>query len=301
MKRARTDHETVLGTMDPATARRTRSPQDLPPHARAELDRILSTSREAADTPEPAQVRPASPQRPVRRVLLAAAAVVLLALGLTVPVVTAPAYAGWQQTPEALDAEGTEVAAQECRRMWSDVFVGPEQEGFADPADFRAVLSERRGPYTFTVMRGPQGQFADCVIATSWWSGGGGGGSITPAPPTATPGPDRIDTAVVGALGPSRRTVFGIPLPGQEQSRSYAYGRAGADVAAVVLHTRSQGDVAASVQHGLWAGWWPSSADAPEVGGVRATLTLRDGSTREADLDAAHVPWPGMDLPGGGG
>lgn len=298
------EHETVLRGMDAATAPRTRSAHDLPADARAELDRILATPRDGAPaTPglEPRPTRPTHSTRAarstsgrVRKVLLAAAAVLLLAVGLAVPVVTAPAYAGWQQTPEAVDLAGTEKAADECRQMWTDVGIDPAEPGFVAPAQLRSVLSERRGPYTFTVMRGPRGQFADCMI-DSWWAGGGGGGAMTPLLPTPPPARSAIDTVTAGAVGPSRRTIFGITMPGDPQSRSYMYGRAGTEVTAVVLHTRSQGDVSASVQNGVWAAWWPSPGEVPEIGGVQATVTTRDGSSRAVDLDSLSQPWPGKE------
>src|SRR5699024_2104880 len=109
----------------------------------------------------------------------------------------------------------------------------PREEGFADAADLRATLTEQRGPFTFTVMRGPEGQFADCILESRWGSQGSGAGSTTPAPPTPDPAPDQVDTATLGAVGPSTRTILGITLPQDRQVRSYAYGRAGADVTAV--------------------------------------------------------------------
>lgn len=305
--------ETVLRGMDTATAEPTRTAEDLPEHARADLDRILSTARDigAAETSRagrgrrvdavggsdgsgrPGRRRGFTP----RRWALAAAAAVLLAGGLAVPVVTAPAYAGWQQVPRAVDAAGTERAAQACREMWTRAGVEDLAPGFAQAADFRSVLSERRGPYTFTVMRGPQGQFADCMMEADWFGFGlgnrGGGGSMTPVPPTPPPAADHIDMATNSAVGPSRRSMFGITLPGDAQTRNFAYGRAAADVVAVTLHTRAQGDVQASMQGGLWAAWWPSPAEDPEIEGVTATLTLRDGSTRQVGLDPLNIPWPG--------
>lgn len=292
-------HETALRGMDPATGARTDTWDDLPDRARGDLDAILATTCDPGPIAAPTATAAlgGGRTRRTRRALLAVAAA-LLAGGLAVPVVTAPAYAGWEQVPQAVDAAGTEAAASECREFWSRSGVGATSEpaGFPEASELRAVVSERRGPFTFTVLRGPQGQFADCLLQASGWrgllsGGGAGAGSMTPIPPVAQPGPDAIDTAMLGAVGPSRRTVFGIPMPRDSRARSYAYGRVGAQVTGVVLHTRAQSDLVASVQNGLWAAWWPSAGDDPEVNGIRATITLRDGNTREVSLDAASIPW----------
>lgn len=306
-----THHEVALRGMDPATATRTDTWNDLPARARVDLDAIVATTDDVGASrggvhvapgervEEPAGARGKGRARRSRRALVAAA-VVVLAGGLAVPVVTTPAYAGWQQTPQAVDAAGTEAAAHACRAFWSRAGVrgAPGADGFPDAGQLRAVVSEKRGPFTFTVMRGPQGQFADCLLQTSWWrelvsagDSGSGGGSMTPVPPVPDPAPDGIDTAMLGAVGPSQRTAFGLRLPGDSRARSYAYGRAGAQVVTVVLHTRAQGDLTASVQNGLWAAWWPSPGDAPEVSGPEATVTLRDGTTRRVSLDATAMRW----------
>ncbi|MDO5627829.1 MAG: hypothetical protein Q4G43_05845 [Mobilicoccus sp.] len=165
------------------------------------------------------------------------------------------------------------------------------EDGFAPASDFRAVLSEQRGRQTFTIMRGPDGQFAHCLLSRSLLVGDGGGGGMAPIPPIGDPGADSLDLAMIGAIGPSRNTAFGISLPSDPRTANYAYGRAGADVASLVLHTRSQGDVTATLQAGLWAASWPSPDDSTDFTDVTATLTLTDGSSREVDINALALPW----------
>ncbi len=297
MSRRHAPH-TVLAGMDPATAARTTTDADLGARARADLDAVLATPTQST-TPADGQLAPPRRRHRARRHLavglVAAAAVV--GIGVATPVVTQPAYAGWVATPAGVDQPGTQEAGEQCREFWAQSI--PAQDPSADDwairsaADLHTALSERRGRFTFTVMRGPRGEFADCLLESSWfWDGPSGGGGISRAPSTPAPAAGAIDTASTGASGTGRMTFFGIPLPRDSRARSYAYGRAGADVTSVVLHTSAQGDVRASMAEGLWAAWWPSPESDPEVGGTTATLTLRDGTTRQVSLDDLQIPPP---------
>lgn len=299
----RPDLDTVLRDLDPADA----PTSTLSERALADLDAILASTpaagattqaHAATDTPSVTRLdarRRSRRARPTWRTALAAAAAAgLLTVGVGLPVATQPAYAGWEAAPEHVDAPDTEAAAQECRDFWSPSLTEPEP-GFAHVEDLTATLTEQRGPFTMTVMRGPDGQFADCLLESRWlWSGGGGAGSASPVPPTADPAADQLDVASAGAVGPSVRTILGLELPRTHQLRNYAYGRAGDDVTAVTLRSPNQGEVQATVQDGLWAAWWPSPEDEPEIEGITATVTLADGSTREVELDDVQIPWPGM-------
>lgn len=293
--------ETVLRGMDSATARHTHSEADLNDAARAALEHIVATPPDqgATTTPPPrAQGAPGGgarrPLRGRRALLLASATALVVAGGVGVPLATSSAYAGWRQSPQPVDAEGTAAAGDACREYWSRVGSMDDMRdyGYASAKDFHAVLSERRGPFTFTVMRGPQGQFADCLLQTRWWGGlESGGGTMTGTPTTGPVAADRIDTAISGAVGPSTRSIFGIDLPGDGQIRNYTYGRAGSDVTGVVVHTTTRGDIAASVQNGVWVAWWPSPGERPDIEALTATTTLRDGRTEQLPLDELRIPW----------
>jgi hypothetical protein len=69
-------------------------------------------------------------------------------------------------------------------------------------------------------------------------------------------------------------------------------GRVGSNVIGVVFHTVAKGPVTATVRNGHIAAWWPdaptaeqqeNARTAPEIRG--ATVTLRDGSTRDISVE----------------
>ncbi|MFX0539112.1 hypothetical protein ACQBAT_14380 [Ornithinimicrobium sp. Y1847] len=294
--------ETTLRTMDPADP----AVPELSPRARADLDLILSTRRD--DSPEPrhrtAQGHGTDTHAPGegalltrrgrhprwRTALVAAAAIAVAGVGIGLPAVTAPAYAGWEAVPTGVDVPGTQRAGDECRAMWENSGA-EESPGISPASDLRVALTESRGPFTFTVMRGPEGQFADCLLSGGWSGRAStGGGGTSPAPPTPDPEPTGIDLAMAGAVGGERTRLFGLVDVGEAGIHTYAYGRVGHDVTALTLHT-PRGPVQASLQAGLWAGWWPSEVDHLGLAPLPATITLRDGTTRDLDLTDVQLDW----------
>lgn len=300
------DELTVLRTMDPADPAASAGSE----RARRDLTTILTTHTHAAEPTHAAPSRPGTrpaphrghavhPSRRPRRagyLLAAAAAVMAVGVGLSA-VPPGPAYAGWVAMPAPASAPIARDAEQRCQELWSGVDLATlaaeaeaSSDGYADPATMRGVLTERRGPWTFTILRGEDGQLGDCLFnRTGLFGNSSGGGSMSMAPRTADPAGTDVDQALLGALGPSRRTLGPLRWGG-DSSMVYTYGRAGEDVAGLTVHTAEHGPVQASVQNGIWAAWWPSGSE-PTVpfDQLRATVQAADGSTREIDL--ATVPW----------
>ncbi|MGO0575890.1 hypothetical protein [Ornithinimicrobium panacihumi] len=293
--------------------------------ARADLDLILSTRRDDQATTDTARAarpagsstgtrttagtRTARAPRRARWVLAAAAAVV--GIGVVTPMVApGPAYAGWVAMPQPAPAPIIEEAERACQEMWTGTGVyDPEgtgagaydedyqEMGFVDPATMRAALTERRGPWTFTILRGPDGQLGDCLLGRSRLSmlgGGSGGGGMSGTPATPDPTGAELDTAMAGSLSSSPSWWEQIIGRDQAQGLSYVYGRAGEDVRGVVVHTPDQGEVTASVQNGIWAAWWPVE-EGRYPSGLTATVTIADGTSRDVDVDELLLAWEGED------
>jgi hypothetical protein len=107
------------------------------------------------------------------------------------------------------------------------------------------------------------------------------GSLATPQSPPAPPVP--ANSILVG-LGEVASTSSG--------SIRGVRGRVGRDVVGVVFDTVAKGPVTATVRNGHVAAWWPdaptteeheNARTAPEIRG--ATVTLRDGSTREVSVE----------------
>lgn len=291
---------TALRSMDPADPEASAGSD----RARRDLTTILATRRdEPAAGAAPAQAVPLRRPRRSRYLLSAAAAVVAVGVGLPA-IAPGPAYAGWVAMPSPAPVPVARDAEEQCRQMWVDsgaydparaaIVDDPDlvDTSTPDPQTLRALLTEKRGPWTFTVMVGPEGQLGDCLQNHSWvpFSGrGSSGGSLSGIPATPAPQGADVDLAIGSAL--SGGSTMG-PFQRDHQSMAYMYGRAGEDVRSVVLHTPEQGDVTASVQNGVWAAWWPQDeARYPE--GTTATVVAADGTSREVDLDAAALDWTG--------
>jgi hypothetical protein len=112
------------------------------------------------------------------------------------------------------------------------------------------------------------------------------GSLATPQSPPAPPVPANSILVGLGAMS-----------SGPWGSIRGVTGRVGRDVVGVVFDTVAKGPVTPTVRNGHVAAWWPDTSmteeqenarPAPEVRG--ATLTLRDGSTREVSVE--ELSWP---------
>lgn len=242
------------------------------------LARILATgSAGPATTPPPVRTGWA---RPPRRWVLAGAALVGAGALVVGPGMLRgqTAFASWSATPQAVAPGQATVAGEDCRtrnlNLPSDVV--PDQK-VVNTADI--VLVERRGAWTFAVLGGAGGFEATCLLRDNGpgeeVSGGGYAGTLDAA------GIASNMAATHGANAQSN----------DDSSYREITGRVGADVAAVIINTREQGPVNASVHGGYFAAWWPG----PPIVGMEGpgpqptiTLILKDGTTN-ADIPMAQL------------
>lgn len=191
-----------------------------------------------------------------RSVLIAAAA---SAVAVTVMLLPSPPAEAWSATPAL--AEGTARAAlvADCQDM-SDVSAP-------------AVLVEQRGSSSLTILA----DSSQCLIVTGLGGAGPfktGGRDVVPA---SEPAADQVQLIHDDALN-----GVGIVDPATDEAELTAgyvavVGRAGTEVEKVVIHTIDRGDVAASLEGGWFAAWWPSLTEP-----VSLTVTTSTGSY---DLD----------------
>lgn len=254
---------TTLRTLDPAAS----AVSSDSPRARADLARILVSSRTATDDVT-TTARPVSRRRPMRRLAMMAATVT----GATALVTLAPslnggdaAFATWTATPRALGPAEAKDAAEACREQQKD---GAAAEQSAALAAARAVISEARGAWTTVVLAGTDGLRALCVTDESTRLFGSSFGSFAPAGQPAVAAQEiRLVDLGVGSID-------GNPL-------SLAGGHAGDQVAAVSYRSRSGGTVAATVSGGHFALWLPGDEleDAPRDG-IALEIEYADGTSR---------------------
>lgn len=203
-------------------------------------------------------------QRPwLRRSALIAAAAAA-AVVVTFAVLPSPTAQAWSATPTL--AEGTVRAdlAADCQDMMDT------------PAP--AVLVEQRGTSNFTVLA-DSSLCLDVTGLPGLEEGGplkAGGRDIVPA---QEQGADHVQVIHAGSLGGIGIATAGDELADGATTAGYmsVTGRAGADVANIVIHRVGRGDITASLQNGWFAAWWPS-LDRP----TSLTVTTTTGSY---DLD----------------
>lgn len=196
-------------------------------------------------------------------VLLIAAALVIWPLGGDSPA----AFASWVAEPEPLTAG--DAAAQKAACITT---LGSPSILTQHADEFTAVIAERRGDYTYTLLVADrpgtnQDAVFDCLL------GDDGEGSIGGA----------VGTDAVTSDGRARWTG----ASGGEEWRS-AWGLVGPNVTAVTI-TRADGvEVEATVSNGYFAAWWPRPAGAhTDAEGFTYTWYLGDGSVGGTD------EWPG--------
>lgn len=237
--------------------------------AQTTLARILAT--------EPADLSVAQPflagmaPRHPRRWVLAGAA--LMGAGA---LVVAPgmlggeaAFASWSATPKTVPSAEATVAGEDCRTRYMNDPSGVADRKVVDTAAI--VLVERRGDWTYVVLGGAGGFEATCLLRDN-----GPGQEVT--------GSGYVGTLEAATLAPNTVLTHGSNAQSDDDS-SYREitGRVGSDVTSVVINTRQQGPVEATVHGGYFAAWWPG----PPIVGMQGpdteptiTLILKDGTAR---------------------
>jgi hypothetical protein len=265
----------LLRTLDAAV-----TPEDLDvasdTQAQALLRRITATApTDIASLPVRRTAR-----RPRRR-LVAAAAVGVGAV-IAAPSMLGGGSAAYAWVPVATPVTGAaaEAAEQDCfGGFWSFL---PGQQG---PA-LRVYVAEQRGSWTLVYASNRSGTSERVCL-------------LHHDKPFGTIGADGdAHTAAEVPADAAHGSIGGV-MSGKNSSMRSSTGIVGDDVERLVLHTRAQGPVTATINDGHYAAWWPDSptteaaenADtAPEF--THVTLTLKDGSTRDMRVDE----FTGIDL-----
>lgn len=266
----------ALRSLDPAAS----ADQQLAsgPRAQDTLARILATDTAGPLVAAPAQAGRAGGNS--RRWVLAGAAVVGAGALVVAPGLLGggTAFASWSAIPKGVPPAEATLAGEDCRMRNMD---DPTREGpgrkVVETAD--VVLVEDRGPWTYVLLGGDGGYEATCLLRDN-----GPGEEVT--------GGGYFGSLGVEKVGPGTVVTHGTRAQSDDNS-SYREitGRVGSDVASVILNTRQQGPVTASVHGGYFAAWWPG----PPIVGMEGpgpeptvTLILKDGTTR-ADIPMAQI------------
>lgn len=248
--------------------------------ARTDLQSILATD----PSPDPLQ-RPWSPSadrvgrprraaRITRRVALAGGMLAVVTAGLVaLPSLTGgdQAFASWTPAPQGMSAHESSDAAASCRQMQED---GAGANYADDLSRAEPVIAERRGVWTTVVLAGTDGFSAMCITddSTHLFAKDMIGSVGTPTG-YAAPGPRDLTATDLGVGTMSAGDL------------SLAAGTAGSDIVGVVYHSRTHGDVSATVSQGRFALWLPGDElkDASS-NGVEVEVTYRDGRTGTSRL-----------------
>lgn len=250
-----TDNQLKL--LDPA-----RTPADLDvaaDHAaQAILDRVRSGER----------VVPIHRPRRTRRLVLAAGSIA--AAGAIV--VAAPSFLGGPQSAAAWTPVPQTVPAGEALSMARDC-VG--REPHFPSKDMRVYVAEERGRWELLYLADAN---ADNELICLLENGR----------PTGAIGASMVRLGGYEQVAPDgARGNEGGLFQDHGKSNLVSTGVVGEDVTGLVLHGTSKGDVTATVSDGHYAAWWPSDEPLPlddksiPNAFTDATITLRDGSTRE--------------------
>jgi hypothetical protein len=250
------------------------------PRARELLAHVLSAplAGGAAQASAPAPGR--------RRLVRLVAAVGAVGVAVAVATTAVPHLPGgegealaWSATPQALPADAAREAEQACTAAVLD---DPSPVEGVDQSRMRPVITEARGSLVLVYLsdRAPSPSESTCYVHDGQVVGMTGS-LATPQSPPAPPVP--ANSILVG---------LGAVSSGPWGSIRGVTGRVGRDVVGVVFDTVAKGPVTATVRNGHVAAWWPdaptteqreNARTAPEIRG--ATLTLRDGSTREVTVE----------------
>lgn len=264
------DINTTLRSLDPAD----HHIDPTNPRARTDLHAILATD------PAPSRQRPSAPSatvaarplraaRATRRVALVAGMAAAVTAGLVaLPPLTGgdQAFATWTAVPSGMSAQQRPDAAADCRQSLES---GAGAEYAEDLDNAEPAIAERRGVWTTVVLAGTDGFSAMCITDDSAHLFSKGMiGSIGTLPDDSAPGPRELLATSLGVGSMNSRDI------------SLAAGHAGSDVAKVVYHSRTHGDVAATVSHGHFALWLPGNElQDTSSSGVEVEVTYRDGTT----------------------
>ena len=254
------------------------------PRAQDTLARILATGSAGPATPPPGRTGWA---RPRRRWLLAGAALVGAGALVVAPgmVRDQSAFATWSATPTAVAPGPAAVAGQDCRTHHALIATRRSQGGQSGLGPDRAVvetadilLVERRGAWSFVLLGDAGGFEATCLLRDT------PGGRVSQMGSSGT-----LEAGTVASVAAVTNGANAMIY--EDGIYREITGRVGSDVASVVINTREQGPIDASVHGGYFAAWWPGP---PIAGAVSTdpqptiTLTLKDGTTN-ADIPMAHL------------
>ena len=251
-----------------------------------ELERADATFARILATPRPDQVREESvrPRRRRRRRRSLVLAGLVGAAGAAVPALLmggGSAFASWTPKPEPLTAAAAAEAATTCRAALEVPDRGE-----------RLVSAERRGEWTYVLIAGTQTEGA-CLMPDNLVrhqdpedpkeEGFFGTYDTDPLEAPTLPRDRIVETeSMEGNVSTPRLW----PFNDDEEWFSWVQGYVGSDVTGVTVHPPTGPDVEASVTKGRFAAWWPSgqpSSNSPEVMEAWTyTVTLADGSTRQA-------------------
>lgn len=263
-----TDFATALRSLDPANELEAATLDPGSPRANATLERIIS-----ADL---APSRMARERRaPSRRLMVSGALVATVAVAAVVLpqfydgdqafLSGGQAFASWTAVPSSLPDAEAAAAAEKCRNDRP----GTVHEYDSELRAAKVAVAERRGDWRMVVLAGADGFSAVCVTGESSVLSGATGGSLGTPSDYVAPGPREIDAFGLGAS-----MINGYFL-------SEAVGNAGSEVTAVVAHTRTHGDVEATVSGGRYALWFPGHEwnDDTSREGVDLEVTYSDGTS----------------------
>lgn len=190
------------------------------------------------------------------------------------------AFGSWTPTPEPLTGAAAAEAATTCRAIFA---VSDQGE--------RVVIAERRGEWTYVLLAGPKAE-ATCLMPEGLVdqedpaaaTREGFMGSYTSVPGEA---PTLARSGIIGYGGAGSVPTDGLWHFGDDEEWvSQVDGYVGSDVTGVTVHTPIGTDVEASVANGRFAAWWPSAKPSSEnlevMGAWTYTVTLADGTTRQA-------------------
>jgi len=233
--------------------------------ATATLTRILAVPRNQAGS----GLRPRR-----RRVALAGGMLAAVTAGLVVlPSLTGSdqAFASWTPAPHGMSVQESTDAAASCRQMQED---GAGAKYANELSSAEPAVAERRGVWTTVVLAGTDGFSALCITDDST---------------------HLFAKDMIGSVG--RPTDYAAPAPRALTATdlgvgtmnagdlSLAAGTAGSDIVGVVYHSRTHGDVSATVSQGRFALWLPGDElKDSSSNGVAVEVTYRDGRTGTSRL-----------------
>ncbi|GII80220.1 hypothetical protein Sru01_52020 [Sphaerisporangium rufum] len=249
--------------------------------ARRVLHRALSGGGDHLPVPAPTP----SPLRWRSRTARRAVAFGAVAATITAGLVAYPSLFGggqalaWSPAPGNLSASAAREAETACAAANRDDHA--EAPG-TDRSRMRPVITEARGSLVMVYLTdgAPAPSDLTCYLRDGSVVAMGGSLATPQSPPAPAVAPESALVHLGSVFSTDSTSIRGVT------------GRVGADVVGMVFDTVAKGPVTATVRQGHVAVWWPdaptteeqeNAATTPEIRG--ATLTLRDGSTRQAGVE----------------